>query len=550
MKAFKHMTAFVLALVMAAALAVTAYAASVTVKYRVYVYTDEITFRQYDYSQSTTPSITNLTISATSSLGSGSALYHMKYADGAVAYCIEPGVHSDDSGTYKEGSSASWYNLPASVQSGIALAMSLGYPSADYGTATGDRNSSAIINAEKWAATQAIIWELICEYRNAYTYDDWEYSPFYGCVDTSRYPTFELWYDEIAAAMQNATMIPSFAEYAPRWCDAIELKRNAAGSYTATVTDDNEVLGDYNFAANSGSGITFTRRGNILTITATAAAAKNLDTEKTYSATGSAYEIDPDRAVICWYDQTGRYQAMAGYTGVGRDPVKAYIKIKAMEEKGSLTINKVDAETGKSLAGVTYRLYDNAGKKVADAITGADGKAMFRDLPQGKYSYQEIRAPSGYVVDSTKYQITITATALNITQKRTNALAKGIITVRKVDATGAPLAGAELLLETSADGQSWTEVSRVTTDKTGIAKWNGLKIGAVSYHRSESPGKVPATDRAAVHGNAGQQQPRYYDHCLQQCRFCAAFHGRQRIYRIHYVCSTRSHGGCLFLQKI
>ena len=383
MKAFKHMTAFVLALVMAAALAVTAYAASVTVKYRVYVYSDEITFRQHDYSQSTTPSITNLTISATSGLGSGSALYHMKYADGAVAYCIEPGAHSDDSGTYKEGSSASWYNLPASVQSGIALAMSLGYPSADYGAASGDRNSSAIINAEKWAATQAIIWELICEYRNAYTYDDWGYSPFYGCVDTSRYPTFELWYDKIAAAMQNATMIPSFAEYAPRWCDTIELRRNAAGSYTATVTDDNAVLGDYNFAANSGSGITFTRKDNTLTITATAAAAKNLDTEKTYSATGSAYEIDPDRAVICWYDRTGRYQAMAGYTGVGRDPVKAYIKIKAMEEKGS-------------------------------------------------------------------------------------------ITVRKVDATGAPLAGAELMLETSADGKTWTEVGRVTTDNTGIAKWENL----------------------------------------------------------------------------
>ena len=398
MKHKKMLLGLVLTLAMLAALAVTAYAATVTVKYRVYVYSDEITFRQYDYSQSTTPSITNLTISATSSLGSGSALYHMKYADGAVAYCIEPGVHSDDSGTYKEGSSASWYNLPASVQSGIALAMSLGYPSADYGAASGDRNSSAIINAEKWAATQAIIWELICEYRNAYTYDDWGYSPFYGCVDTSRYPTFELWYDEIAAAMQNATMIPSFAEYAPRWCDTIELRRNAAGSYTATVTDDNEVLGDYNFAANSGRGITFTRKGDTLTITATAAAAKNLDTEKTYSATGSAYEIDPDRAVICWYDRTGRYQAMAGYTGVGRDPVKAYIKIKAMEEKGS-------------------------------------------------------------------------------------------ITVRKVDVTGAPLAGAELLLETSADGKIWTEVGRVTTDKIGVAKWEELKLGA-KYRVTEV--KAPA----------------------------------------------------------
>ena len=178
----------------------------------------------------------------------------------------------------------------------------------------------------------------------------------------------------------------------------VELKKNAAGSYTATVTDTNGVLSAYNFAANSGSGITFSRKGNALTITATAAVAKNLDTEKTYSATGSAYEIDPDRAVICWYDQTGRYQAMASYTGVGRDPVKAYIKIKAMEEKGS-------------------------------------------------------------------------------------------ITVRKVDVTGSPLAGAELRLETSADGKTWTEVGKITTDSTGVAKWENLKIG-VQFRITEV--KAPA----------------------------------------------------------
>ena len=178
----------------------------------------------------------------------------------------------------------------------------------------------------------------------------------------------------------------------------VELKKNAAGSYTATVTDTNGVLSAYNFAANSGSGITFTWKSDTLTITATAAAAKNLDTEKTYSATGSAYEIDPDRAVICWYDRTGRYQAMAGYTGVGRDPVKAYIKIKAGEEKGS-------------------------------------------------------------------------------------------ISVRKVDATSAPLAGAELLLETSADGKTWTEVGRITTDKIGVARWENLKTG-VQYRVTET--KAPA----------------------------------------------------------
>ena len=489
MKVFKHMTALVLALIMVAALAVTAYAATVTVKYREFVYSGQITFRQYDYSQSTSPTVINMTISATSSLGSGSALYHVKYANGTVAYCIQPGVHSDDSGSYVQGSSGCWYNLPASVQSAIALALACGYPSADYGTASGDRNSSAIINAEKWAATQAIIWELICEYRSAYTYDDWGYSPFYDCVDTSRYPTFELWYDEIAAAMQSANEIPSFATYAELWADVIELKRNAAGSYTASVTDTNGVLSAYNFTANSGNGVTFTRKGNTLTITATAAAAKDLLGEKTYAATGSAFEMDPDEAVLCWYDRTGRYQAMASYTGVGRDPLRVYIKIRAVEEKGSLTINKVDAETGKALAGVTYRLYDSSGKNVTDVTTGADGKAVFKELAQGKYSYQEISAPSGYVVDNTKYQITITSAALNITHKRTNALAKGSITVRKVDATSVPLAGAELLLETSTDGKNWTEVSKITTDKTGVAKWDDLKIGA-QYRVTEV--KAPA----------------------------------------------------------
>ena len=491
MKTFKRFTALVLALVMAAMLAVSAYAATVVVKYKVYVYTSQLTFKQYDYSSSTTPSTRNLTILADSSLGSGSALYHVKYINGAVAYCIQPGVRSDDSGNYVQGSSGCWYNLPASVQSGIALALACGYPSAEYGTAYGDSNNSDIIGAEKWAATQAVIWDLICEYRSLYDYRSWGSSPFFGCVDTSRYPTFELWYREIVDAMQSATDIPSFAATSSRWCDTIELVKDTSGNYSASVTDTNGVLSDFNFAANSGNGITFSQKGNTLTITATAEAAKGLSTEKTYSATGSAYGIDPDEAVLCWYDSTGKYQSLASYTGTGLDPVRTYIKIKATvaDEVGSLTINKVDADTGKALAGVTYRLFDSAGNKVADVTTGTDGKAVFSDLALGSYTYQEISAPEDYVVDDTKYQITITTETLSITETRTNTMAKGSLIVRKVDVTGSPLTGAELMLETSADGKTWSEVGRVTTDKTGIAKWSDLKIG-VQYRITET--KAPA----------------------------------------------------------
>ena len=567
---------------MAAMLAVSAYAATVVVKYKVYVYTSQLTFKQYDYSSSTTPSTRNLTILADSSLGSGSALYHVKYVNGALAYCIQPGVRSDDSSNYVQGSSGCWYNLPASVQSGIALALACGYPSAEYGTAYGDSNSSDIIGAEKWAATQAVIWDLICEYRSPYDYRSWGSSPFYNCVDTSRYPTFALWYSEIVDAMQSATDIPSFAATSSRWCDTIELTKDSSGNYSASVTDSNGVLGDFNFSSNSGNGITFSQKGNTLTITATPEAAKNLNTEKTYSATGSAYGIDPDEAVLCWYDSTGKYQSLASYTGTGLDPVRAYIKIKATvtEDKGGLTINKTDADTGKALAGVTYRLFDSAGNKIADVTTGSNGKAVFSDLPLGSYTYQEISAPEGYVVDDTKYPITITTGTLNITETRTNVLAKGSLTinktdadtgkalagvtyrlfdsagnkitdvttgtdgmavfsdlplgsytyqeisapegyvvddtkypitittetlnitetrtntmvkgsltVRKVDVTGSPLAGAELLLETSTDGQIWTEVGKITTDKTGIAQWTDLKLDT-QYRVTET--KAPA----------------------------------------------------------
>ena len=582
MKTFKRFTALVLALVMAAMLAVSAYAATVVVKYKVYVYTSQLTFKQYDYSNSTTPSTRNLTILADSSLGSGSALFHVKYVNNTLAYCIQPGVRSDDSSNYVQGSSGCWYNLPAAVQSGIALALACGYPSAEYGTAYGDSNSSDIIGAEKWAATQAVIWDLICEYRSPYDYRSWGSSPFYNCVDTSRYPTFALWYEKIADAMQSATDIPSFAATSSRWCDTIELTKDTSGNYSASVTDTNGVLSDFNFSSNSGNGITFSQKGNTLTITATPEAAKGLSTEKTYSATGSAYGIDPDEAVLCWYDSTGKYQSLASYTGTGLDPVRAYIKIKATvtEDKGSLTINKTDADTGKALAGVTYWLYDASGNKVADVTTGTDGMAVFSDLPLGSYTYQEISAPEGYVVDDTKYPITITTETLNITETRTNALAKGSLTisktdadtgkalagvtyrlfdsadnkvddatsgtngkavftdlplgsyiyqeisapegyvvddtkypitittgtlnitetrtntmakgsltVRKVDVTGSPLAGAELLLETSTDGKNWTEVGKITTDKTGIAQWNDLKIG-VQYRVTET--KAPA----------------------------------------------------------
>ena len=395
------------------------------------------------------------------------------------AYCMEPSARSA-SGDLSY-SSTSWSSLSWNQRYAVTLALSYGYG--------GNYDFYGIHPDCAQLATQAVIWEFVCGYRGTtYPYTLYDTT----CANLFHYAGdgVQEAYDILIDRIMGYGVIPSFAvKYRNQLSDANAITLTWDGSqYVGTATDTNGVLSQYYFDTDI-SGVSVSRRRNVLTVTATKDAAAQLNGYIS-SDYGYALDVEGTESVLLEPSNGSNYQACAALTSLP-DPVWAYIhfKVKIVEEKGSLTINKVDAETGKALAGVTYRLYDSTGKKVADVTTGANGKAVFADLPQGKYSYQEISAPSGYVVDNTKYQITITATVLNITHKRTNALAKGSITVRKVDVTGSPLAGAELMLETSADGKTWTEVGRITTDSTGVAEWENLKIGA-QYRVTET--KAPA----------------------------------------------------------
>ena len=342
-------------------------------------------------------------------------------------------------------------------------------------------------------ATQAVIWEFVCDFRDT-TYP-------YTLYDSTCAGLFHYAGDGVAAAydmiidriMSHGT-IPSFAVKNQRQlsdANAIELTWDGS-QYSASVTDTNGALPEFRFTCNI-SGVNITQRGNTLTVTATKAASAQLNGYIS-SDYGYSLDVNGDEAVLLEPSNGSNYQACTALTEIP-DPIVAYIhfKVSIVEEKGSLTINKVDADTGKALAGVTYRLLDSAGNKITDVTTGANGKAVFSDLPLGSYSYQEISAPSGYVVDDTKYQITITSTTLNITETRSNALGKASIGISKVDAdSNTPLQGAGFRLYDASGSQ----VAEGYTDANGNLTFTGLKLSSYICKEFQAPAGYELDDTA------------------------------------------------------
>lgn len=72
-------------------------------------------------------------------------------------------------------------------------------------------------------------------------------------------------------------------------------------------------------------------------------------------------------------------------------------------------VRKLDSHTGQPLANATIKVTDAGGKVFFEGKTGADGYITMRELPAGKYTWQEIAAPDTYSIDPALYSFTIDA---------------------------------------------------------------------------------------------------------------------------------------------
>lgn len=147
--------------------------------------------------------------------------------------------------------------------------------------------------------------------------------------------------------------------------------------------------------------------------------------------------------------------------------------------KGSLTIRKVDKDSGQALPDARFRLLNSTGNPFAEGTTDESGVLTFDNLPFGDYYLEELEAPNGYKIDRTPYVFSVTADGQKIEIRRENTRIPGSVTVAKTDSSGNPIPGAAFRLEYSEDGESWTPVfhTEVSAKEVGGCTSEGLSDG-------------------------------------------------------------------------
>lgn len=311
--------------------------------------------------------------------------------EGDSCYCIEPGVSLYTGDKLSKEAESFWDNYPSKYNKTIDLdtikvylgrIMQYGYTgknSVDWVST----NSSKADDCANHLATQLLVWETVIGERDEnFNHIDATKHGKHNIKEiiSSKHPLRSKifsHYSRIEKSVKQHTTVPSFASRSKSKARSIELKWNGK-NYSTTINDTNGVLSNYDF---SGSGLTFSKSGNSLTITAEKAPKD--DVLITVNKKNSQR-----KAVITWTDekigpQSGQLQDIVTFGQSVSDPVKAYLNVKV--SLGNAKLMKV-SEDGK-VDNVKFHISGNGISK--DVTTNANGEINIANLAPGNYQISE-----------------------------------------------------------------------------------------------------------------------------------------------------------------
>lgn len=220
------------------------------------------------------------------------------------------------------------------------------------------------------------------------------------------------------------------------------------------------------------------------------------------------YETSANGTIVITGLKAGTYiveetQAPAGYI-VDDAPKTVYISKSqaavtvefANQPDSGLTITKLDSVTKNPLAGATFEVRNSSGAVVGNAngqyTTDESGTIYLPGLATDTYVVKEIKAPSGYVLDSE-------AQTIKLAYGETHSLTfynepQGALVITKLDSeTRKPLSGATFKITTSsgafvaAQGGSVSSNGLYVTDKNGQIILTGLEPDTYVVTETKAP---------------------------------------------------------------
>lgn len=388
------------------------------------------------------------------------------HVNGQIAFCVEPGK----SVTTIEGYSKTSPKFSTSQWNELIYISNAGY------------NSSKNTKAD-FAATQAYMWQVI---------RSWDGHSIDLDLDTN-IPSYK---SKVSAIKSEVTALKNLQSKNPSF---------SGDTYTVTVgtpitiTDSNSLLSRYTVSSKS-KGISASKSGNKLTISATENAPDNAVVKLTYSPKNLV------KSNNYFYHPSSQDVANVGYLS----PKTITVNLK-VNKYGSLELKKSSANTEMtngnscySLAGAVYGVYNaDTDKQVATMTTDKNGEASIDKILAGSYYVKEKTAPKGYAIDTKAHNITIKSnqtTTLKVSDNPQNDPA-GVLLQKFDSETGesipqgdGSLAGAEYTVKyyndlydslEELDGVEPTRTWVYKTDEYGIISLDFPEIYLVSDKSDE-----------------------------------------------------------------
>ena len=241
------------------------------------------------------------------------------------------------------------------------------------------------------------------------------------------------------------------------------------------------------------------------------------DSSCTNAVSGSPFTTGTDGTVTATGLTPGTYYAKEVAVSDPYWTCDASVKTVTVTANGTATVTFSNTHKGRgkiikampdggSTAGWEFEVRSSDSSLIGTFATDGDGTVLTDYLLPGEYTVKEI-IPEGcpYTCDAPNPK-TITIEAGKTAEVTfTNRMKPGEILIQKVDIHGEPLAGAEFLLEWSADGSQWQTVTytdsldvsegtctsdgladgKLTSGEDGVVQFTGLSPGSL-YRLTET----------------------------------------------------------------